>query len=539
VRKIYKKIAVLGLVSAFILVLIAAAPIEVYRLQSSQHLNVGRISIHAGEGFGCCCASTPTGTITAKAVCNDTGKKGILTNSHVVAIGDPAQIPDFFNIPMYHFQSNNTKIGTALEGKAYYDWENSLDIVFIPFDNPDKWEFSSSAAYFPHIYWYGEVHDRPPYTVIPKTYQIGTKQEIIDIFNSAQENDEFIRVAKFGQRTGRTDGHIYQVNATVEYNNRILYNVIILDIIGLPGDSGSPVFLIDNFGRYILIAYIASGPTVQGGGGVPPGEAWTFDIVTAREAINVTIKADFATVCGFSYTILEDNTIKILGHANKNASYINFPSYIINKPVTVITIPSNVTHISSSTFNNNPHLTTIIIEQIDGCPIVLETGAFLNTSINYIYFKNNIIRDAFINCPSWIQAFTVSGVFRCYIFIAPVFTNRTVSFIWNSTATMGFTFEIYVPLDFNYADVLTYISGGQFSGEGGLGIRGLWVYLHYIYIVCIINGEVMGGDIYGDWVVHVTGGWFYIDSYRIDVFGNSFMRTTRLPRLIYTTIPYL
>jgi len=513
VRKIYKKIAVLGLVSAFILILIAAVPIEVYGLQSSQHLHIGRIPIHAGEGVN-------TGTITAKAVCNTSGDKGVLTNAHVA----------HYNYPQIHSQSTQL-IGTALGDK--WHWSGSVDAAFIPFENPDKWEFSSSAAYFPRNYQ--DIHPRP-YTIIPKTYQIGSREEIIDILERAVKQGEHPRVTKFGQSTGRTDGELRAVEASwIDHQGAESFyfeDMLVFELFAAEGDSGSPVFLIDNFGRYILIGIFV------GGVGISGYQTWANKITSVTEALDITIKADFATICGFSYTILEDNTIKILGHADKNLSYINFPSYIINKPVTVITIPDNVTHISNSTFNNNPNLTTIIIEQTYGCPIVLETGAFLDTSISYIYFKNASIRNAFINCSSWIRAFTVNDVFRCYVFIAPVYTNRTVSFIWNSTATMGFTFEIYVPIDFGYADVLTYISSGQFSGKGGLGMRGFWVYLYHIYIVCIINGEVMGGDIYGDWVVHVTGGWFYIEGYRI-IGQRVCLTSSRTPHLVYTNILFL
>lgn len=174
-------------------------------------------SIHGGEmitdndGY--------SGTLAAKAVCNRTGRRGVITNAHVA----PA------NTAVYHGGISGERIGTRAQ------WQESgiVDAAFIPYDNPDEWEHTSSASYWENII--------SNITVIPTTYQVAVQSDIV----------VGLPIAQFGKKTGRTDGKIEEINVTRNVEGTRFTDQIRHSARTDFGDSGGPVFITSN-NRYTL-----------------------------------------------------------------------------------------------------------------------------------------------------------------------------------------------------------------------------------------------------------------------------------------------
>ncbi|MCL2591806.1 MAG: leucine-rich repeat protein [Defluviitaleaceae bacterium] len=133
-----------------------------------------------------------------------------------------------------------------------------------------------------------------------------------------------------------------------------------------------------------------------------------------------------------------------------------------------ITVSSSVTQIDGFAFSNNFNLSTVTIEQTVGNPILLGLQAFNGTNIERIYFSNWNMMYAYRQDPNWRAAFTVSGVFRDYIFIGP--TCSCVSFFitellvdhWLMRVGDGFTVQnMWIPLK-----IRLDTNGNNFLGSG-------------------------------------------------------------------------
>ncbi|MCL2755763.1 MAG: hypothetical protein FWE45_01790 [Firmicutes bacterium] len=160
------------------------------------------------------------GSIGAKAVCNRTGRRGILTNEHVI----PA------NTRLMHGSRYTNLINPMPIGiRAQAQIGGKVDAAFVPFDNPNHWYFTSSASY-------GN-------TVIPRTY-MSNRNSII----------EGLPVVKFGATTGRTYGIIQNTDVSfISTDDRQFTNKINHNAFALRGDSGGPLFLVGGHGRHILL----------------------------------------------------------------------------------------------------------------------------------------------------------------------------------------------------------------------------------------------------------------------------------------------
>jgi len=163
------------------------------------------------------------GTLGAKATCNITGARGVLTNQHVAPLNTEIRYEGPW--PWDHV------IGRT--SRAHFG--GRIDAAFIPFNNPGDWQFTSSAA-----------HGN---TVIDTTYLLQEASILVGM-----------PVAQFGQSSGRTPGRIISTTHSffcgttgVPFNNyiRSTYNSTF-------GDSGGPVFAI-GLNKYALIGLHSHG----------------------------------------------------------------------------------------------------------------------------------------------------------------------------------------------------------------------------------------------------------------------------------------
>ncbi|MCL2860892.1 MAG: S1 family peptidase [Firmicutes bacterium] len=178
--------------------------------------------IHGGEQiFEVGQGTVNVGSLGAKAFCNQTGRRGVITNEHVAPRGTL----------MRH---GTTNVGTSFRTQ----FGGTADAAFIPFDNPNDWQFRSSASYFIRP-------NRTLRTVIPKTYMVASRNDI----------QVGLPVAQFGNATGRTDGEISQINASFWIGSWLFGTRFTDQILSTAytsgGDSGGPLFITAG-GRYIL-----------------------------------------------------------------------------------------------------------------------------------------------------------------------------------------------------------------------------------------------------------------------------------------------
>ncbi|MCL2848141.1 MAG: leucine-rich repeat protein [Firmicutes bacterium] len=292
------------------------------------------------------------GTISAKAFCNIAYrqgiiKKGIITNAHVA--------PANTQMRCHH---NLSIIGTTLR----YRFGNGelSDSAFIPFDNQDRWEFTSSASYFR----YPNAHQR---NIIPTTYQVASRCEIL----------VGLRIAQFGSRTGRTEGRIdllYQlISSTPPGGGPItrFYDQIRHTAETLGGDSGAPVFAMQN-GKYVLVATTFASR----------GSASKITNITCGDVgLDVTIVANFAEP-PFITNVLTDGTIEIVGLRNQ------FERLVIHTAMNVDGTERRVTRIATGAFANQPYLTSIYFTIANN--ITLAPKAFYGTDAMIRVFGTSI-----------------------------------------------------------------------------------------------------------------------------------------------------
>ncbi|MCL2591799.1 MAG: S1 family peptidase [Defluviitaleaceae bacterium] len=246
-------------------------------------------SIHGGTEIR---GGGSVGTISAKAICNVAYRqgiirKGIITNAHVATAG-----------AVMRCGSTNTIIGT----REQYLHGGLADATFVPFDNQDIWEFTSSAAYFMHPNPY--VEDpwinrpiNPNWNIVPTTYQVANRHEII----------AGLRIVQFGNVTGKTTGIISHINQSIRVEGRSFYDQIQITTPSYFGDSGSPVFAQLN-GKYVLVA------TLFAGGGLLSG-GMASKITNITSELDVTIIADVENIADsiFITNELYDGSIEIVG----------------------------------------------------------------------------------------------------------------------------------------------------------------------------------------------------------------------------------
>ena len=213
--------------------------------------------IHSGTAiFG----SRMNGTISAKAICNLTGQRGVIANAHIATTH------------CNQIVSQNRVLGVRARGQM----AGTTDAAFVQFANQDAWEYSSSAFY--RLDNANSVVNR----VVPTTYIVESRNNIV----------EGLPVAKFGANTGRTEGRIdairVSVAVTLNYGGSSIVRTFTDQIRHTAesrnGDSGSPLFVLER-GRYVLAGIVFSAVDNVW------SPAFANKITNVTQALNVSVMA--------------------------------------------------------------------------------------------------------------------------------------------------------------------------------------------------------------------------------------------------------
>gem|GEM_PF-1426736 len=182
------------------------------------------------------------GTIGTQAICNITGRVGILTNEHVISHtrGDRG----------YHATNTTTNqfpIGHASRG--YFG--GYIDAAFVPFENQSAWTPSPHARGFRNP---NNINDLEKFTDV----RLATEGQI---FSGAA-------IKKIGGYTGISYGYIQSRNASFQFpklwqgQRRTVRNTFSFCNYGQHGDSGGPVYIRGANGRlYLAGLYIGEQTT--------------------------------------------------------------------------------------------------------------------------------------------------------------------------------------------------------------------------------------------------------------------------------------
>lgn len=296
--------------------------------------------IHAGEHITHRNLPNGGGTISAKAICNSTGRRGIVTNAHNVKqhIGGGVWR---WRDNVRHLTNNGNIIGnySGNFSNSRYLLGGLADAAFVPFTHQQEWQFTSSAGYF--------ILDNP-YTPNP-TFEWQPVTNVVSRTYQVQSSDDIrvgLPVAKFGRRTGRTEGYIAYTNwAGYVPPIGFLTNQVGLSIRAASGDSGSPVFIMSG-GRYILAA------TIFAAGHANSRFAYASKITHIREGLNITILGDKTSevgnpiggrgFAGGTGTAADPFQIATASQLNRLSVYVNLGKkryanahYVLNNDITL------------------------------------------------------------------------------------------------------------------------------------------------------------------------------------------------------------
>ena len=319
------------------------------------------------------------GTIGVNAVCNDTGRIGVLTNEHVAPL----------NTSMRY--GGHITIGTSSVSLQYYSYlignsvkahnGDSVDAAFVQFQNQEDWEVSPYSKYDSTIY---------------NNIMLGNDNQIV-------RGQPILRI---GQTTGITTGEIRSTNVSVNVDNSVKSNLFRYTNEGEGGDSGGPVYYNDGTNLYLLGLHFASGDVFLGG-----RQGIACRISNVMTQLNVTP----ITNDSFNTTVLSDNTIQL--------DKINFdPSGVFVVPsslngrvvskigpqafkdrnlITKFILPNSVTEIGTNAFENCTSLQSI---ELSNSLQIIGQSAFKGcTSLVGVDIPNtvtNIDSSAFENCSS-------------------------------------------------------------------------------------------------------------------------------------------
>jgi len=285
----------------------------------------------------------PRGTIGINAVCNETGRFGILTNAHVA-----------LNDVMYHGREGGflgTRIGRAVPEQSIYDRASrGLDVAFVPFQNQNGWRIT------PHVRYGGQV--------------------FTNVRLCTRYWDHGGRIKKIGQRTGITTNGLILDRRVNDFSFNNLSG---------PGDSGGPVFRYfpsrpnDLYLRGIFSHFYpnADDPNAPQIGG------WATCIVSTMRELRIT------PITNDNYYLFRHGTFTDIPGTN-NVEFTGFGSN--PRPGGHLTIPSvvrnrTVTHIADNAFANSPNLTSIYIPNT---VTTIGNSAFANTGITNFTIPSSV-----------------------------------------------------------------------------------------------------------------------------------------------------
>lgn len=238
---------------------------------------------------------------------------------------------------------------------------DSIDGAFVPFLNQEDWIISSDANYNNNKY---------------SNIYLGNENQIV----SGRT------IVRIGQTTGYTTGTITNTNVTVYINGTSISNSFKISNAGEEGDSGGPVFYLDNGNLYLIGLYYATETTLFAERGV----ACRMSKIMSQFDVTPITNDSFNT------TDLLDGTIR-LDCINFNVSGdFNIPSSVKGKTITEIgnsafeyyssltkvVLPNTVTNIGSHAFYGCTSLEEVEVLKENGPITTLGLYAFSNCSSN-------------------------------------------------------------------------------------------------------------------------------------------------------------
>jgi len=181
------------------------------------------------------------GTIGAAAVCNRTGRLGVLTNHHVIPVGYTAS-------HSINDGQQAMRIGVAERGRR----GGTIDASFIPFDNQNAWAYSADARLVCR-----QLND-PRFVERLTAPRLGGENHII----RGQPT------LKLGQTTRVTTGDIRNTNTTVRDgffgSTWSVSSAFRISNRTERGDSGGPVFALSGGNTYLIGLTFAIATANQG-----------------------------------------------------------------------------------------------------------------------------------------------------------------------------------------------------------------------------------------------------------------------------------
>ena len=391
-----------------------------------------------------------SGTMTVNAICNITGRLGVLTNYHVAPVGS-----------IVNHKNDWTRIGTSLRG--YFGSRpilgiarGPIDAAFVPFDNQGDWTATADARYgnekFTNIY-------------------LGAERHI----------EEGFPVKRIGQghrhtfRSGRFDGimnnHIESVSVTFHKASHgalrsITNSFRTYSCNPIGGDSGGPVYYVGKNGSLYLIG-------IMFGGNLSDGRVYSSRIREVMRILNVTPITQntnlFLTVPN-----CYDEAVIVYSHHRLNGDII-IPYFIGGRPVveiapaafagrhiTSLTIPSTVRRIGRGAFSGT-HLS-----QITTPLLCASTRSLPNAGFGYMfggsyygyqrYLLPNLQR-IIANNASTISSnefYRISNINYLNLSTSPLDSIQSNAFYGTSILTLGLPRSV------------SYIARGALSGMNSL-----------------------------------------------------------------------
>ncbi|MCL2675350.1 MAG: leucine-rich repeat domain-containing protein [Firmicutes bacterium] len=327
------------------------------------------------------------GTIAAPAMCNTTGRLGVLTNEHVIEYGNAALLS--------HMQHKDFNLSvTAHMGGGFdpdFRWENStpnttatVDAAFVPFADGDAWDFLPHSRYMENIprQEYGVLYNVRLGVSNIKDYIAEAKVE----YDTNGTNN----IVKVGQYTNETLGHI--TATSVNYSGKT--DCFTYSNAHQGGDSGGPVYYKTKDENNVDVYYLI---------GIHMGNYSNGDGVACRiqnviNTLNVTpVTNDMFLTSDITSTYLQLDGIH---------SDFNILNGRLTVPERMITSTKIVRKIAANAFSALTQMTSVSIPALvdyidptafDGCES-LKSITFIQNAYSQDYFsKDGILYDKYNN----------------------------------------------------------------------------------------------------------------------------------------------
>ena len=296
---------------------------------------------YAGDRIG-------SGTIGVNAVCNRTGRFGLLTNEHVALTNNT-------NPPQMFWRQNVGDAGVFIGGGNDPDLRGefgndvagnsgTIDAAFIPFANQNNWSSSTRAR-----------REEQSFSNI----RIGNESQIVN----------GTPVKKIGQTTGITFGTIRNRSASITISGVTITNTFRYCNARAGGDSGGPVYAVGTNGNLYLIGLHFGGHNGFFGIGA---RGYACRITEVMRVLDVTpltndslpttnIGVNAISIDGTNWPLQASFTIPSSING-RSVTAIGPNAFANNTSITEIHIPSTVTSIGIDAFAGTNRGLVILLE---------------------------------------------------------------------------------------------------------------------------------------------------------------------------------